>query len=237
MAKITIIEPNSNDKDQTRNYMVKGERGYSAYDLYVQNGGTLTEEQWLDAFLNATNYYNKTETDTLLGEKVNTSDIKDNLTSTDTNKPLSANQGKVLKGLIDANTTAIGTKANASDVTEKTTYSTTEKAVGTWINGETIYRKVINVTDLTPSGTDTKTIAHGISNLDKVTNIKCVACSIVGMFFDFNNYTWYDQDTQSWNTLHTFVDDTDIQVIYNGAAYLNFVEDAYFILEYTKTSS
>ena len=38
---------------------------------------------------------------TLLGAKVNVSDIVDNLTSTDTNKPLSANQGKVLKGLID----------------------------------------------------------------------------------------------------------------------------------------
>ncbi|WP_296846919.1 Ig-like domain-containing protein [uncultured Methanobrevibacter sp.] len=34
--------------------------------------------------------------------KVNTSDIKDNLTSTDTNKPLSANQGNVLKGLVDS---------------------------------------------------------------------------------------------------------------------------------------
>ena len=33
--------------------------------------------------------------------KVNITDIRDNLTSTDTNKPLSANQGKVLKGLID----------------------------------------------------------------------------------------------------------------------------------------
>ena len=95
MSKITIIEPNSNDKDQTRNFMVKGERGYSAYDLYVQNGGTLTEEEWLDVFLNATNYYTKTEVYTSLGAKVNTSDIKDNLTSTDTNKPLSANQGKV----------------------------------------------------------------------------------------------------------------------------------------------
>ena len=30
-----------------------------------------------------------------------TSDVKDNLTSTDTNKPLSANQGKELKSLID----------------------------------------------------------------------------------------------------------------------------------------
>lgn len=120
MSKITIIEPNTNDKDQTRNYLVKGEKGYSAYELYVRNGGTMTEKEWLDAFLSAENYYSKSETDTLLGAKVNTSDIKDNLTSTDTNKPLSSKQGKVLKGLIDDNTTAIGTKANSSDVYSKT---------------------------------------------------------------------------------------------------------------------
>lgn len=36
-----------------------------------------------------------------LADKVNVSDIKDNLTSTDTNKPLSAKQGKELKNLID----------------------------------------------------------------------------------------------------------------------------------------
>jgi len=101
MSKITIIEGNSNDKDNTRNYLVKGERGYSAYELYVQNGGTLTEEEWLDEFLNADNFYNKSEIDDLLDDKINTTDIIDNVTSTNTNKPLSANQGKVLKGLID----------------------------------------------------------------------------------------------------------------------------------------
>ena len=36
-----------------------------------------------------------------LASKVNVSDVKDNLTSTDTNKPLSANQGKALKTLVD----------------------------------------------------------------------------------------------------------------------------------------
>ena len=235
MSKITIIEPNSNDKDQTRNFMVKGERGYSAYDLYVQNGGTLTEEEWLDAFLNATNYYTKTEVDTSLGAKVNTSDIKDNLTSTDTNKPLSANQGKVLKGLIDTNTTAIGTKANASDVTEKTTYSTTEKAVGTWINGETIYRKVINVSDLTPTIEDSLSIVHGISNLDKVVSIKCIADTGQPSFFDFNNYTWQTDD--EWSTIHIFVNEISIYINYQGPYYINWVDDVYFILEYTKTSS
>ena len=107
MSKIIIVEGNSNDKDQVRNYMVKGERGYSAYDLYVQNGGTLTEEQWLDEFLNADNFYNKSEANTLLDGKVDISDIVNNLTSTATNKPLSAKQGKVLKDLIDHNETTI----------------------------------------------------------------------------------------------------------------------------------
>ena len=73
MSKIIIVEPNSNDKDQVRAYLVKGERGYSAYDIYVQNGGTLTEEEWIDAFLNADNFYNKSETDNLLDDKADTS--------------------------------------------------------------------------------------------------------------------------------------------------------------------
>lgn len=38
----------------------------------------------------------------LLDEKVKTADVIDNLTSTETAKPLSANQGSVLKGLVDA---------------------------------------------------------------------------------------------------------------------------------------
>ena len=65
MSKITIIEGNSNDKDNVRAYMVKGEKG---------DQGDL-----------------------------NNGDIIDNLTSSATDKVLSANQGKVLKNLIDAN--------------------------------------------------------------------------------------------------------------------------------------
>lgn len=65
MAKMTIIEGNSNDKDNVRAYMVKGERGYSAYEIAVQQGYTGTEEEWKDSFINADTYYNKTETDNL----------------------------------------------------------------------------------------------------------------------------------------------------------------------------
>ena len=54
--------------------------------------------------------------------KVNTSDIKDNLTSNDTNKPLSANQGNVLKGLIDGKVDKITGKGLSTE-----DYTTAEK--------------------------------------------------------------------------------------------------------------
>lgn len=49
--------------------------------------------------------------------KVNVSDIKDNLTSTDTNKPLSAKQGKELKTLVDgkASSSHTHTKSEITD--------------------------------------------------------------------------------------------------------------------------
>ena len=66
MSKLTIVEGNSNDKDNVRAIMVKGEKGEKG-----DNG------------------------------EITYSDVVDNLTSTEIQKPLSANQGKVLKELID----------------------------------------------------------------------------------------------------------------------------------------
>ena len=77
MSRLTIVEGNSNNKDNVRAIMVKGEKGE-------------------------------------MGD-LNHNDIIDNLTSTATDKVLSANQGKQLKDLIDNNTDDIEkltTKAN-----------------------------------------------------------------------------------------------------------------------------
>lgn len=41
----------------------KGETGDSAYEIAVKHGYTGTEEQWSDDFLNAENYYDKSEID------------------------------------------------------------------------------------------------------------------------------------------------------------------------------
>lgn len=65
MSRLTIVEGNSNDKDNVRTFMVKGEKGEQG-DL-------------------------------------NHNDIVDNLESEATNRVLSANQGRVLKNLIDNN--------------------------------------------------------------------------------------------------------------------------------------
>ena len=86
------------------------------YDMYVlSSDGAVVSLGTSDVDLS--NYYTKTEVDndflkktdatsayatiTTVDGKVDKADIVDNLTSTDTNKPLSANQGKVLKDEVD----------------------------------------------------------------------------------------------------------------------------------------
>lgn len=56
---------------------------------------------------------NRTLIENVTTNKVNVSDIIDNLTSTATNKPLSANQGKILKDLIDTLESTTYTEATA----------------------------------------------------------------------------------------------------------------------------
>ena len=78
----------------------------------------------------------------LFDDKVNTSDIVDNLTSTDTDKPLSANQGKVLKdeigdltnldttdktSVINAVNELFNDKVNSADVVDNLTSTDTDK--------------------------------------------------------------------------------------------------------------
>ena len=46
----------------------KGEKGDSAYEIAVKHGYTGTEEQWSEDFLNAENYYDKTEIDTKIAD-------------------------------------------------------------------------------------------------------------------------------------------------------------------------
>ena len=102
-------------------------------------------------------------------------------------------------------------------------YSTTERQVGTWLDGETpVYEKVIQGDALPAQYAE---IAHGITNLDKV-------ISIIGM----SNYL--DDGTTVWGSLlsrisEIYVLPTSIKV--GGSS--GFVGRPYIIiLRYTKTS-
>lgn len=114
----------------------------------------------------------------LKSDKVNKTDIVDNLTSTDTDKPLSANQGKVLKDKVD-------TKANNSEVVKKTdvnTSLTSTPSTGKVYDANTI-NKIINTLNYNyNSDTDIKDIAvrknaiiHALNDLNNsyngVTNV------------------------------------------------------------------
>ena len=103
--------------------------GSTSYEQYVVIEGTKVLLGTTD--INMGDYYTISQTDakfvlktdfdslkTEIDKKVNKTDIVDNLTSTDTDKPLSANQGKVLKDEVDL-------KANDSDVVKKTDIVTT----------------------------------------------------------------------------------------------------------------
>lgn len=76
---------------------------------------------------------NRTLIENVTTNKVNVSDTIDNLTATATNKPLSANQGRVLKGLVDSLESALNTHVGNSDIhitaSERTYWNTIEKKV------------------------------------------------------------------------------------------------------------
>lgn len=108
-------------------------------------------------------------------------------------------------------------------------YSTNEIVVGRWIDNKPIYRKVIRVNSLAPSN-NYFSVSHGISNFQTLVKLNCIANNSADLFFDFNNYL----EDNTGLEVHTFVDNTNIYVYNSGT--ISYVSDAYFILEYTKTT-
>ena len=109
-----------------------------------------------------------------------------------------------------------------------TDYSTTEKIVGTWIDGSYIYKKTINCGAL-PNNT-TKNVAHGISNLEILIKWELSSSK------DSDNMYWPSPYTSSSNIntqLQFDLSLTNIMLIthenWSGT-------NAYITLYYTKTS-
>ena len=185
----------------------------------------------------------------------NTSNIGD-LTSLDTteksnlvgainelNTDVSTNTSNI-GNLTNLDTTNKTDLVNAiNEVYNSTVYSSSEIAVGKWIDNKPLYRKVIQTNSLYPTdGHGNLVVAHGITNLDKVVKINCIAHNsntydyLLPGFYDFNNYCWFSTtvgDSAPKDLFNVFVDATNIIGHYNANTLLE-ADDVYFILAYLR---
>lgn len=179
-------------------------------------------------------------------------EIDDNLTSDNTDHALSAKQGKVLKGLIDAIPAGITELSELDDVDitdledgqvlawsdsdqkfinvdqsgggSSNIYSTTETVVGEWF-GQPLYRKVINFGAL-PNNTS-KSVSHGITNLQYPVHLYGFAygAGILTLPFVTIDHGSYQIALE--------ISTTDVKVYTD---YDRSSLNAYIIIEYTKST-
>ena len=125
--------------------------------------------------------------------------VIDNLTSSDTGSPLSANQGKVLKGLVDANTSAINAitttstwDTSASQVTGGSVYARKRNGIVTisanvyWVNiftGDYVYDLCVLPSEYRPSSNivSIATLNDGASKLYTPCNVTVKANGTISL--------------------------------------------------------
>ena len=169
--------------------------GSTSYEQYVVIEGTKVLLGTTD--INMGDYYTITQADvkfvlktdfdslkTKVDGKVDKTDIVDNLTSTDTDKPLSANQGKVLKDEVDL-------KANDSDVVKKTDIITTTSNTAT---NEQVYGAFIMNTMLNNKDNIARVVGEEI-NVDTTTaNIKGWCVNLKGTTPNGSTAGWFSNE-------------------------------------------
>ena len=191
----TTVQPTLNNSTINVIYLYSAD-GNAPYQQYLKisdtklidlGSTTISLSDYLTATQIASTYTKQINFDALKTEvdgKVDKTDIVNNLTSTDTDKPLSANQGKVLKDEVDL-------KANDSDVVKKTDIVTTIDSASTddkTPSAKAVYDNMKNKNTIQPSGT----ISNYSTVFDWAVNNVGASCGYEGNMFDdcpLNN-TW-----------------------------------------------
>lgn len=109
-------------------------------------------------------------------------------------------------------------------------YSTSEQVIGTWIDGSTLYQKTVELGAM-PNAT-TKTVAHGISNVETIVSIDGYAKNTnngvcVKLPHVYNDATFA-------KSLMIYADATNITL--KDTENLSVYTEAYATLQYTKSS-
>ena len=125
------------------------------------------------------------------------------------------------------------TTDSAQSIGIDTDYSTTEKIVGTWIDGKPLYQKTINFGTLPNGTTDSpvsKEVSHNSRNLSLVTSITGTCYN--SNYTDFANLPYYSAaKTHSGIALYASKTKVGARANYNASVY-----SGYITIQYTKTS-
>lgn len=112
---------------------------------------------------------------------------------------------------------------------EANIYSADETAIGKWVDGKTIYRKIINYESINMSGDGITNIPHGITALDNVIDYNVILKHNVNHNIAKLPYI----QVVGGITYYSFAQvKNDIVEIYNNATWTNYT--AFTIIEYTK---
>lgn len=125
----------------------------------------------------------------------------------------------------------IGVYSESPDVPLVFDYSLTEVDTGTkWIDGSAIYKKTIDTGALPSSAGTIKSIAHNITNLDKV--IKMEGYAFNGTIF--LNFPPYIAASSGTPTCQVWANSTNVSVV--ATTDLSSITESYVTLYYTKSS-
>jgi hypothetical protein len=120
---------------------------------------------------------------------------------------------------------------NGSTISSPISYSTTEKVVGTWIDGKSLYQKTVDL-GYGPKGTSsspvTKTVNHGISNIKRIVSMDVNGQSASNFFVNING-TYDDGNWRIWS----YASLTAVFLVANSD---QSTANWYATLRYTKTT-
>lgn len=119
------------------------------------------------------------------------------------------------------------TTDSAISIGNETDYSTDEKIIGTWVDGKPIYQKTVDCGAL-PNNT-TKSVAHGISNIDAIIEIR-------GSAYNDNHNGFSIPLADNNNNYSVFVDKDGDYIRIGTAADRSSLNHSYVTLQYTKTT-
>ena len=114
-------------------------------------------------------------------------------------------------------------------VVEKQVYSTAETVVGVWTDGKPLYRKVVDFGTL--PNKSTKSIAHGIEDIETIVRYECTATNIDG------NTIFHVPTVSVQNATYQIsaeLTKTEARILTGAIDRTNYT--AIFIIEYTKTT-